>query len=473
MVSLRSYQSDFIRKIRIAFSQKKRKVCCVAGCGAGKTVLASFMCASHNDKNENNYCWFLVHRQELIEQTLNTFKMFGLNTDRIFVGMYQTVSRRGAEMFRKPTLIICDEAHHILADSWKKIIDAFEDVPIVGLTATPCRSDNKPLGNAFDELCTTVSVKWLIEHKYLSNFEYYAPKIDFEEKRKGTDFDQMFITSQFMERKIYGDVLKYINPDKKTIIYCPSIPFSKLMADKINEHFANNIAVHFDGDTPNKERANIIENFRNGNIKILCNVDLIGEGFDVPDCEYCILLRPTLSLSLFIQQSMRCMRYKEGKTAMIIDMVGNCYRHGLPDDDRDWSLEFKPRLIREKNADSQDVIVRQCKKCFRVYKGNGRICPYCFNDNGKTKKQIEEDEKAELERINAVDKRNKNIEVATAKDFGELVKIGIARKYKDPVFWATKVLNARKAKEKAKEKRRAEREAKKQAKQEIRNQHSK
>jgi len=441
MIKLRTYQSDFIASIRTSFKQGRKHVCCVAGCGAGKTVLASFMCENHNKMNPNNYCWFLVHRQELIDQTISTFKNNGISMDRVMIGMVQTVGRH-LDTLPKPTMIIFDEAHHILAKTWQKIIDKYNTVPVVGLTATPCRLDNKPLGNVFDCLAETVSVRWLIEHHYLSDFDYYAPKIDFEEKTKGNDYDQNFIGEQFLERKIYGDVLKYIKPEKKTIIYCPSIKFSQALADEINKNFGD-IARHFDGDTPAKERKQIITDFRSGSIRILCNVDLIGEGFDVPDCDCCILLRPTLSLSLYIQQSMRCMRYKENKKALIIDMVGNCFRHGLPDEDREWSLDKKPKLHDNSGEKEKDVIVRECKHCFRVYRGNGRFCPYCGADNGKTKKQIQVEEEAELERITELNKKKERMEVGMAKDYGELVKIGIKRGYKNPSWWARQVLAAR------------------------------
>lgn len=114
------------------------------------------------------------------------------------------------------------------------------------------------------------------------------------------------------------------------------------MTKEFNAHGIR--AIHIDGDTPKQERDDIISRFRSGEITILCNVDLISEGFDVPDCECAILLRPTKSLTLYIQQSMRCMRYKPDKRAIIIDHVGNYARFGLPDADRSWTLEGRKRI---------------------------------------------------------------------------------------------------------------------------------
>ena len=441
-MKLRTYQSDLIEKMRNSFSSNHKRVLCVAGPGAGKTVLAAFMCANHNEKNPNNYCWFLVHRQELVDQTIETLNDSNICMDRIMVAMVQTITRH-IEKYRKPTMIIFDESQHSMSKSWRKIIDYYVDVPIVGLSGSPVRLDGKPLGDIFDDMCETVSVKWLIQNHYLADFDYYAPKVDYEEKIKGHDFDQNFIADQFIERKIYGDVLKQIDLKRKTIIYCPAVNFSKQLEEKINEYFQSKVAVHFDGDTPKKERKQIIEEFRKGTIRILLNVDLVGEGFNVPDCDCCILLRPTQSLCLYIQQSMRCMRYKEGKKALIIDMVGNCFRHGLPDEDREWSLKEKPKLTNNNGARTGDVLCRECSNCLRVYRGTDPICPYCGADNKKTRRQIKEDEKAELERIEKVERLQKAREQGMAQSYEELVEIGKKRGMKNPRGWAWYVWSGR------------------------------
>ena len=180
---------------------------------------------------------------------------------------------------------------------------------------------------------------------------------------------------------------------KLTIIEYP------LYESSSREFEANNIpAKHLDGSTRKRERENAIESFRRNEIKVLCNVDLFGEGFDVPDCECVILLRPTQSLSLYIQQSMRCMRYKENKLAVIIDHVGNCFKHGLPDDERTWSLKGK------KKNKSSEIKLRECPVCFGVTKPHAKECPFC---NYLFPKMVVKKEKTiediELEEINRKD----------------------------------------------------------------------
>ena len=362
--------------------------------------------------------WFLVHRKELIDQTLAI-----INNPNVYVGMISTALKKAPF---EPTMIIFDEAHHASAATWTRIINAYPFTPIIGLTATPCRLDGKPLGAIFDKLIIGVDSEYLIDRGFLCNYDYYAPSnlvanFNSDTENVGIDFD----------KKIYGNVLKYIDSSRKTIIYCPNIKFSEALAYNIPG------AVHFDGNTPKAERDRIIHDFRTGKIRCLLNVDLIGEGFDVPDCDCCILLRPTMSTALYIQQACRCLRPAPGKRAVIYDFVGNVFRHGMPTETREWSLNTAVR-IRNKSA-IPDLITRQCKFCYRVYKGTASICPYCHADNGKTKKQIEIEEKEELEKINKIKRR----QVGMARTEADLIAIGKARGYKNPYYWARCVLKGR------------------------------
>jgi superfamily II DNA or RNA helicase len=307
-----------------------------------------------------------------------------------------------------------------------------------------------------------VTAKWLVNNGFLSKYEYYAPKLKMEGavwKPKGMDYDTEDAEQKLAEAGIYGDIFKYFNPNLRTIIYAPTLSMSRRVVEEINNHYGAEIAAHFDGDTPPKERKRIVEDFRSGKIRALSNRDLIGEGFDVPDCECCMLLRPTKSTALYIQQAMRCMRPREGKKAVIYDFVGNVYRHGMPDDDRTWNLSTKVKCRNE--SGEPDIITRTCKHCFKVYSGTSRICPYCGFDNGKTPKEIEEDKKAELERITALEKarkkkereeahqrrieaaearkeefRKERIEEGMCRSFDDFLRLAQERNYNNPRGWA-------------------------------------
>jgi len=435
-MELRTYQIEAIEKVRKAYHQGFRKVILRLDCGSGKTLIAAKMCIDANKKG--NEVLFLVHRKELLDQTYETFKTFGVDMSKIKIGMIKTVGNH-LEKYN-PNFIIADECNFSMSKTWRKVIDRFPNAWLLGLSATPCRLDGQALGDIYEKIIDGVDSEWLIKNKYLSPFDYYAPHASvLEYKFKGSDYDLNDVTSQLLKSKIYGDIEKYIDYEKKTIIYCPSIEFSKKICEKYG-------ATHFDGNTPKGERKKIIEDFKSGKIKTLTNVDLVSFGFDVPDCDVIMLLRPTQSLALYIQQSMRGMRYKDGKRATIYDFVGNVYRHGMPTEKHDWTLTGR---IKTRNSNGEpDMLVRQCKMCLRVYEGVASVCPYCGNDNGQTRKQIKEQHDAELERVEQVEKKQAKRQQGMANSYESLVEIGRQRNYKNPEYWARLVYNSRNSKKK-------------------------
>lgn len=374
MKQLRQYQINLINDVRQAYLQGYKSPCIVAPCGSGKTVMMADMAKKASEKK--NRVLFLVHRQELKEQTLKTLKLWGADMDYIEVGMVQTIVRK-LEKNTPPNLIITDENHHALANSYRKIYDYFPNARLVGFTATPVRLNGGGLGDVNDVLIEGPTTTELIQWGYLAPFKYYAPEIvDTSKLRiKRGEYVSSDIEDLFNNKAIWGDVIKHykkLSDGKQAICYCSSIVQSKKMADEFNQ--AGIMAKHIDGETPKAEREATIEYFRQGKIMILCNVDLISEGFDVPDCNTAILLRPTQSLGLYIQQSMRPMRYKEGKTAIIIDHVGNVGRFGTPDMEREWILDSKKganSTVKEQNP------VKQCPECFYTVERSVSVCPEC------------------------------------------------------------------------------------------------
>lgn len=399
MITLRPYQKDYVRKLSDTYNQGYKKVCIVAPCGSGKTAL--FAAFAEATQKKGNVVWFLVHRKELLDQTIATFERFDIPMKTIYIGMVTTVANH-LENYPKPDIIIFDECHFSMARTWLKIVEKYPDVYYIGLTATPCRLDGKPLKDIYETMITGITVKELIEIGYLAPYKYYAPVVtDLSMlKRKGKDFDSKQATELLSTRAVFGNVIEHYRKyadSKQAICYCSSIEHSMATAEAFKTAGIN--AVHFDGNTPKKQRDKIVEDFRNKKIQILCNVDLISVGFDCPDCECCILLRPTMSLALYIQQSMRCMRPKEGKTAIILDHVNNYKRFGLPDDDREWSLDSVPKIKSEYGEDGK-LLIKQCPICFGTYKAtNIGICPYCGAKEQLTKQEIKNIEEIKLEEI--------------------------------------------------------------------------
>lgn len=377
MIELYDYQKELVEKARNAYKDGYKAPCIVAPCGAGKSVMIAEIVRLATSKKQ--HVLFLVHRKELLEQIENTLKHNDVDMEYVTLGMVMTVVRR-LDKYPHFDLIVVDENHHTLANSYKKILEYF-NTRIIGFTATPVRLNGDGLGEVNDILIETVNAKWLIENNRLANYNYYTiDLIDRKALKKSSTGDY---TSDSMDKAIgatiFGDVIYHYQKlidGQRTIVYAHSIEYSKMFAEQFNE--AGIPAAHIDGTTNKSDRKKIINDFRNGVITVLCNVDLIGEGFDVPDCTAVMLLRPTESLSLHIQQSMRPMRYKPGKVATIIDHVGNVYVHGHPDLERKWTLEKKKKRKREEVDPYPTWTCEQCYFTLPKEDMKGKdTCPNC------------------------------------------------------------------------------------------------
>ena len=408
-MKLRPYQENLINKVRESY-RRYRSPCIVSPCGSGKSVMIAEIVKSATLKK--NRVLFLVHRQELFDQIEETLKWWGADMEYVQLGMVQTIVRRLSKTLA-PKIIITDENHHAPAKSYRKIYDHFPDAMLIGFTATPCRLNGGGLGDVNDTLIIGPTVKELIAWGNLAPYKYYAPEIIDTSKLhiRAGEFKAEDVEELFQSKYIWGDVIKHyrkLADGSQAICYCSSIKQSMEMQKAFQE--AGIRAEHIDGDTPKELRKEIISKFRTGEVTILTNVDLIGEGFDVPDCSTVILLRPTQSLGLFIQQSMRAMRYKPDKTAIIIDHVGNVGRHGLPDQEREWTLSPDKGA----NKPKEEAPVKQCPQCFMtVYSNVAKCeCGYDFRKAEEEKKQIE----AELQEIKEAEARKIVIDTRSIDD---------------------------------------------------------
>jgi len=401
-MKLREYQIKIIEDTRQELRNGNKKICIVAPCGSGKSVVLSTIIKTATSKG--NGVLFLVHRKELIEQISSTMQVLGVDMDMCECYMVQTATRR-LNKIKKPAIIVVDEVHHVLSRSYMNIIEYFSDAILLGFTATPVRMNEGGLGKAFNALIKTVSTRWLIDNNYLADYRYFASSLISLEgiKVKRGDYDSEQVRGLVEQSRVYGETVsnwERIAKGKKTIVYCSSITSSIETVEAFNSSGYN--AVHLDGNTSKTVRALEVQKFRDGETMILSNVDLFGEGFDIPDCECVVLVRPTKSLSLYIQQSMRSMRYKEGKTAIIIDHVNNVMEHGLPDDDREWTLETKKRKKTKCEAP-----IRVCEECYAVVGVSVKECPECgfifpvnSNDNEVVQDNLMEIDREKFKRAN-------------------------------------------------------------------------
>lgn len=453
-LTLRNYQLDIINRCRDAFKQDYKKLCCVLPCGAGKTAIFCYLAYLNTIKKSSNRVLILLHRKELLKQTIEAFQMFQISTDHITIAMIQSF-RNSLKTGVKPySLIVIDECHHATSNSFKTVLDAYSKTALIGFTATPARLDGKPLGEIFDCLIVGVDYSYLIANKYLVDYDYFSPDLNFDFskwKLKSGDFDTVDNASHLDKKAIYGDILKYIDLNKKTIIYSPTVDYSKKLETQINEHFNARISAEFDGTTSQSERDQIINDFKNDKIKILINVNLIGEGFNVPSCDCVFLLRATQSLTLYIQQAGRALRadpQKPNKRASIYDFVGNIYRFGFPDAFRIWSLSSTIKNTHKHETAHDSLLIKTCPNCLRSFTPAqmlvGRLCPFCGAYIQLNTREISIQGKKEL----ALIKKNQLIENrrerGRCRSFQQLRKLGEERGYAHPAQWAFYVLKNRK-----------------------------
>jgi len=296
----------------------------------------------------------------------------------VTIASVQTLVRR-LDTVPAPDLVFVDEAHHAVAGSWGRVLSAWPRAFIIGLTATPERLDGRGLGDVFERIITGPSTADLIRDGFLSPFRAFAPGApDLSGVKTALgEFDRDGIDEAMNRPSITGDIVSTygrLAEGKRAIAFASSIEHSRNIVAAFND--AGVPAAHVDGGTPKGERREALAAFAAGSVRVLSNVDLFGEGFDLPAVEVVILARPTRSLSLHLQQIGRALRPAAGKdAALILDHAGNLARHGLPDEPRVWSLDAKARRGREKSASR--TTVRRCPRCFSTFHAASRVCPEC------------------------------------------------------------------------------------------------
>ena len=430
MLQLRDYQEELYQKVLCALNRGYRRPLVVAPCGAGKSYLFAQMAMK-----AKGHVLILTHRKELLEQHIDLLSKTGALSEKIRVSMILTEANRLGQ-YQKPSLIVLDEAHLSRSNSWMKVIE-FYNTLCVGFTATPIRLDGKPLGDIYDTLIDGVSVKWLIEHQRLAPFEYYAPvTVEAEHVRKQAgDFVITDLEKLMCERAIYGDVVKSyqrLAQGERAIAYCVSVKHAGETASAFNS--AGIRAASLSSGTPQRQRKQIMDDFRDGRITVLCNVGIISEGVSINEVSCCLLLRPTESHALYWQQAMRCMRYQPGKVAKIIDCVGNYTRNPMPDEDVQWSIT--QAQTRKPALDSAgNFFVRVCPKCYKTFKTAGS-CPFCGEPYPLHPREIKAKQDIELQKIQAEDaerlaeqKKKLRQEVGRARTYPELMRIAQDRGY--------------------------------------------
>ena len=462
MIDLRDYQLSGVGRLRESIQKHKRSIL-VSPTGSGKTRMAIRI--MQGAVQQNHRCWFIVHRRELCKQTSRALWDAKLTHGMIMsgkgssptlaqVGTVLTAANRIKNLppDQRPKVIIFDEAHRSVSSAYQKIVEACPDAYVIGLTATPQRTDGRGLCDLYNDLVEVQDMAWLIDNGYLSKYRLIAPADDIDlsgVKTVAGDYDTGQLDEVMDQRHITGDAIQayreYAN-GKRCMVFCVSIKHSKHVCDQYNA--AGIKAEHVDGNHSDTEREEILGRFQRGETLVLCSVQLAVEGLDIPAVEAVQQLRPTKSIIVYLQLIGRGLRIEPGKTELIIlDQVNNWKRpgFGLPCDPRNWSLEGKPKGKRKKQDEEENVNIQQCLQplCYAVFRKGPSFCPNCgaeLSGAGREIKQIE-GRLSEVD-IQAARKEIKR-EQGRAREIEDLVSVGVGRNMKNPAAWAAITYAAR------------------------------
>lgn len=420
MFVYRDYQEDLDEKTFNEWENNQRNVLLVSSVGSGKTVLIANITRKLMGIQPGKNIVVIAHRQELVSQlslslaendiehniiaaeTTVTFiqkrhiKKFKRSYYRrqspVIVASVNTIINRNNIDPNRVALWIIDEAHHVLEDNmWGRAIGKFPNSLGLGVTATPERADGKGLGRSYDGVFdvmieNTMTMGELIKSGNLTRFKIYAPDCDIDLTNINItgsgDFSKPQVSKAAAKSTIVGDIVDHylkLARGKLGVTFVPDIKVGESVVEKFKA--AGVPCALISANTPNKLRASILDDFEARRILQIVNVDILGEGFNLPAIEVISFARPTASYGLYVQQFGRVLRLLNGKSyGIIIDHVGNVQRHGLPTQNRLWTLDRREKRGKSK-VDPDKMLLKVCKECTGVYEAFHIGCPYCGSDN--------------------------------------------------------------------------------------------
>lgn len=389
-VRLRDYQEKAITDVQQAFRSGKRAPIIVAPTGSGKTTIGSEIIARTIIKG-NRVSW-LVHRRELVQQASDRLKQFGVDHGIIMAGKprepwkpvqvcsVQTLLRR--QHANKANLYFIDEAHRALGESYIEILSRNPEAKLIGLTATPVRTDGRGLGHLFDSIIGCSTPQELTDRGFLVPARVFAPSapdLTGVHKQAG-DYKAKELEERVDKATLIGDIVDHwrrLAYGRRTVCFAVTVQHSKHIVERFLA--AGIPAEHLDGETPLAEREAILHRITTGETLIVSNVGVWTEGVDVPAMSCALLARPTQSMGLYLQMGGRVLRPYEGKDeAVILDHAGCTLQHGFVTDEREWSLDGDMKKKKDSSGDGPAAPgVRVCKECFAAFPNTVSACPSC------------------------------------------------------------------------------------------------
>jgi DNA repair protein RadD len=399
MTELRPYQTDIVAEYERTIEAGRKRIMLVAPTGSGKTIVAAEIIKRVVERHQS--VLVLAHRREIITHTSRKLTDHGIQhgviqagleklarpMERVQVASVQTLwvrAVRSEAMSLPPAdLLIIDEGHHCPANTYFKIIESFPEAILLGLTATPCRGDGRGLGGIFETMIECPQVAALIDQGYLVKTRIYAP-VDPDlrgVKTQAGDYVETQLADRMDRPKLVGDIVTHwhkYGERRKTVAFACSVGHSIHIRDEFVR--AGVRAEHIDGSTPKDQRDETLARLASGETEVVSNCMVLTEGWDMPVVGCCILARPTKKMGLFRQMIGRVLRPADGKPdAIVLDHSGACYRHGLPEDHVEWTLDPDRRAespAHQKRQSAHESKLIECTQCSTLRVG-GQPCPHC------------------------------------------------------------------------------------------------
>ena len=449
------------------------------------TRTAGYMVGRWNERGDQTL--WLVHRQELLMQAAMTFAEYGIEHRLVcsasderaikvqqfrefgrsyvkhdslaVIGTIQTVSRHLDRLtWLQPAMIVADECHLSMAAGWVKVLTHWPKAKLLGLTGTPQRLDGKALGvsqgGLYEELILGPSVGEMIDNGYLAPYRLWRPNVHLNPvdlKMKGKDYDSETLEKELEGPVIFGDVIghyrKYAH-GTPAIGFCPTVASAAHFAEAFRN--AGYRAVHIEGETDNALRRNVLADLGKGQIDVVFNCGILTEGTDIPLATTAIMLRRTLSLSMYLQSVGRVLRTHPSKDyARIIDCVGVSLLHGYPDDEREWSLDGKPK--KKGGEGEKEITLVRCPSCWEEHLPR-KTCPACGHNYGEDTGSGEVNPLGKMQQVDAelvevdeeqrkAEQREKRVKIGRARTLDELKAVAAELGYSQG--WAYKIFEAR------------------------------
>lgn len=446
-MKLRDYQLDVARETWRAHERGQR-VLIRAATGTGKTVVASF----YMQQRLRHSRWrmvFMAHRRELIHQTVAKLRAMGMDAGIIMSGygsrMYEPIqvcsidtihARRRTRRMELPEaqLVIVDEAHRCMGNKYKEVLHEYQarGAKILGLTATPVRSDGQGMGLMFDTMVETPDVSWMIENKFLVPVRYKVgimPDVSGVKINSDGDYDRRQLEQAVNQKILVGDVvdnwLKFAS-DRPTMVFASGVQHSQHICQQFQS--VGVAAAHIDAHTDPETRANIAHDLESRRLQVVTNAMVYVEGTDIP-CVSCIVFaQPSRSVGKYLQQGGRGLRPAEGKENLLcLDHAGVVMAHGRLEDERVWTLTTGKKGVVENVRKDKERKDKECPACHEVFRGS--VCPAC-GWMPKHKGKDVETLSAELIDLDAPQQRARRKSVDPSKFYGECLNYSMIHKLK-------------------------------------------